>query len=194
MEDFAITDRRRTYDGVRITVDVATVRMPDGTTAERELVRRDDAVAVVAVHDDGTVTLVRQYRTPFDRLLLELPAGVLDVEGEDPAVAARRELAEECRLDAAQLTELTTIATSAGWSTERCTIYLATGLSEVDVPDGFEPHGEEAAMTIERIPLSGAVEQVRSRQIMDAKTVVGLLLAEGHPALPAARPASTFTG
>jgi 8-oxo-dGDP phosphatase len=163
------------HDGyVRVTVD--TVRMPDGTEADREYAGNFDAVAVVPLTDDGQVVLLRQYRQPHRTYFLELPAGKLDVEGEDPGDAAGRELVEETGLRARSLTHLTSFANSAGWTTERTDLYLAEGLERVTPPADFVPKAEEADMEVVTLPLAAALEAVRDGTISDGKTIIGLLL------------------
>ena len=159
-----------------VTLRVDTVAMPDGSTAQREVASPPDAVAIVALLD-GDVVLVRQHRQPVGATLLELPAGVLDVVGEDVTTAAARELAEEAGLAAGTITQLTTTWSSPGWSTERVAIVLATDLRPVPPPPGFVAHAEEAAMEVVRLPLDAAVEAVLDGTITDSKTAVGLLLA-----------------
>jgi 8-oxo-dGTP pyrophosphatase MutT (NUDIX family) len=159
-----------------ITVRIDTVATPDGATVEREVATPPDAVAVVALLD-GDVVLVRQHRQPVGATLLELPAGVLDVKGEDVLAAAARELAEEVGLVASTMTALTTTWSSPGWSTERVTIVLATDVRPGPPPPGFVPYAEEAAMEIVRLPLAAAVAAAQDGTITDAKTIIGLLLA-----------------
>lgn len=165
------------YDGRLSRVRVDRVRMPDGDVAEREVVEHPDAVAVVPLHDDGTVVLLRQYRHPLGRTILEIPAGKLDVPGEAPADAARRELLEETGLEASELTELVVFANSSGWTDEHTTLYVASGLQDADRPDGFTATAEEASMEVVRVPLDQALARARSGELVDAKTVLGLLLA-----------------
>lgn len=164
------------HDGFS-AVRVDRVRMPDGAETEREVVEHVDAVAVVPVFDDGTVVLLRQYRHPVGRYLLEIPAGILDVDGEDEVEAAQRELAEEVGLRAGQITHLTTIQNSAGWSTEQTHVYLGRDLAATEPPADFVLEHEEADMEVVRLPLDEAVAAVEDGRITDAKTVVGLLLA-----------------
>jgi 8-oxo-dGTP pyrophosphatase MutT (NUDIX family) len=157
-------------------VTFARVRMlgPDGREFHREVLRHPGVVAVVPLHDDHTVTLVRQYRTAVDRLVLELPAGMRDIEGEPPEQAAQRELAEEAGLAAERLDHLTTYFAAPGLTDEEILLYLARGLTDVPI----EPHGpEEEAMTIERIPLDRALAMADHGEIVDAKTIIGLALA-----------------
>jgi 8-oxo-dGDP phosphatase len=174
---YEVTGSHVAYSGRLSTVRVDTVRMPDGTEVEREIVEHPSAVAVVAVDDDRRVVLLRQYRHPVRSRVLELPAGKLDVDGEPPGESARRELAEEVGLAAGELTELVTFDNSSGWTDERTTVYLATGLEAVAAPEGFTPHAEEAHMEVLRLPLDDALARAHRGEITDAKTLVGLLLA-----------------
>lgn len=175
---FTTVGSRVVHEG-HVTLRVDEVSTPDGTVA-RDVAVPPDAVAVVALLD-GDVVLVRQHRQPLGAATLELPAGVLDRGDEDVEEAAARELAEECHLAGTSWTRLTTLATSPGWSTERVTILRAEGIRPADAPPGFEPAAEEAAMEVVRLPLDAAVEAVRDGTIVDAKTVVGILLAAASP-------------
>lgn len=177
---FETTRSRRLYEGVLSNVRVDTLRGPDGTEFEREVVEHIDAVAVVPVTAEGDVVLLEQYRHPLRRSLLEIPAGICDVPGEQPAATAARELAEETALAADAFIDLTLIHNSAGWSDESTRIFLATGARPAERPDGFSLVEEEAAMRSVRMPLSDAVAAVARGEISDAKTVVGLLLASGR--------------
>lgn len=170
-------ERRVAYEGVLSDVRIDDVRMPDGQVLEREVVEHDDAVGIVPLLEDGSVVLLRHYRQPVGAYLLEIPAGKLDVEGETPQDAARRELREETGLEADRLERLTRMHNSAGWTTESTTIYLAHGVREGSVPDGFEPEGEELDLELVRLPLDEAVAAAVDGTIEDAKTIVGLLLA-----------------
>ncbi|MGH8900506.1 MAG: NUDIX domain-containing protein [Egibacteraceae bacterium] len=150
--------------------------MPDGRLARREVVEQTRAVAVVPLDDQARVTLVRQYRHAIGKRLLEVPAGKLDVEGEDPAAAAQRELVEEAGLAADGWEFLIEFHNSAGWTDESTLLYLATGLHAASPPDGFEAEHEEAEIEIVRVPLHQAVAMIRQGELTDAKTVIGLLL------------------
>jgi 8-oxo-dGDP phosphatase len=171
---FRKLSERRVHQGGVIDVAVGTFAAPDGSTFERDLVHHPGAVSVVALDEDRRVRLVRQYRAALDEWLLELPAGTLDVTGEDPLACARRELAEEVGLAAGQWSLLCEFRNSPGFSDERHRVYLARELSEV--PDDRQGI-EEASMTVESVTLDDAVDLVRSGSITDAKTVIGLLLA-----------------
>lgn len=158
-------------------------RAPDGSAFEREVVRHPGAVSVVPLHDDGTVTLVRQYRAALDIDLLEIPAGKRDVAGEGPELTAARELEEEVGLSADRLVPLAEFVNSAGFSDEWSHIYLGVGLREATQDrQGLE----EQHMTIERVALDDVPGLIAARRLIDAKTVIGLLLArewrrEHHP-------------
>jgi 8-oxo-dGDP phosphatase len=169
-------DARDHYEG-RSLVRIETVRMPDGGEAEREIVVHDDAVAVVPVTDDGQVVMLRQYRQPFRRYVLEIPAGTLDHDGESIEEAAHRELAEETGYAAARLEHLTTFFNSAGWTDEQTHVYLGTGVHPTDAPAGFEAEHEEADMETVLLDLDAAVAMARRGEVPDSKTLVGLLLA-----------------
>lgn len=161
------------YAGYAMDVVVGRFRSPDGETFTRDVIRHRGAVGVLPLHDDGTVTLVRQYRAPIDAYMVEIPAGLRDVEGEDPAVTAHRELGEEVGLAADRLELLTVFHNAAGLSDEQVHVYLATGLRPVE-SDVQGP--EERSMTVERMALDDLVAAVEAGTITDAKTVIGSLL------------------
>jgi 8-oxo-dGDP phosphatase len=164
----------------RSTVRIETVRTPEGGEVEREIVGHDDAVAVVAVTADGEVVLLRQYRQAVRGYVLEIPAGTLDVEGEEPREAAARELAEETGYHASDLEHLVTFDNSAGWTDERTHVYLATDVRLDGTPDGFEAEHEEADMSLVHLDLAEAIGLARRGELPDAKTLIGLLLTEGR--------------
>lgn len=184
VKSYEVVESRRAYQGELSDVRVDRVRMPDGEIVSREVVEHPDAVAVVPVDADGHVVLVRQYRHPLGAHLLEIPAGKCDDDSEDPVATARRELIEEVGLDAADLTELVRFRNSSGWTDEATTVYLATGLHSAAPPDGFTPHAEEATIEIVRVPLAEAVGRAQRGELVDAKTVIGLLLAAARLASP----------
>ena len=174
MSSFAKRGEREIYKGHVISLSSATFSAPDGEEFERDIVHHPGAVSVVPVHDDGMVTLVRQYRAPLDALLLEVPAGKRDVHGEDPAVTASRELAEEVGLVAGRLELLVEFYNSPGFSDEHSFIFLARDLTECAMQrDGVE----EEAMVIERVRLDDVVSLIEAGAIADAKTIIGLVLA-----------------
>lgn len=174
---FRIRDEERIWAGRVFRVGVVQVVGPDGQDHARDVVHHPGAVAVVPLHEDGTVTLVYQYRVALDRGIWEIPAGLRDVDGEPTETTARRELAEETGLAAGQVSHLVTFHNSPGFSDEAVHIFLATDLSTV--PDDRQGL-EEQHMVVERIPLAEALEMVAGGRITDAKTVIGLLRARDH--------------
>lgn len=177
MSDYEVASSRVAHQGVLSTVRVDSVAMPDGDTVEREVVQHDDAVAVVAVESDGRIVLLDHYRHAVGERQLEIPAGKLDVPGEAPAVAARRELLEEVGLEAVSLRPLTHFYNSAGWSDEATTIYLADHVRPGAPADDFVATHEESDLHIVRLTLGDALGRIDAGEIRDAKTVIGILLA-----------------
>ncbi|QXC62022.1 NUDIX hydrolase [Aquihabitans sp. G128] len=173
---FRLLHEEELASGHRITVTRATFAAPDGREFVREVIRDKRVVAMVPVLDDGhTVILVRQYRGPIDQLLLEIPAGLCDVDGEDdPEVTAARELAEEVGKAAGRLQLLAKVHQSAGISDEHALIYLATELT--DVPDDRQGP-EEDHMTVETFDLADLDAAIADGTLTDAKTIIGLLRA-----------------
>ena len=158
-----------TYEGKIVSVRVDRFRYDDGGEAEREIVGHMGAVGVVA-HDDEHLFLVRQPREAVGAPdVLELPAGKLDEEGEDPLDTAKRELAEEIGKAGEHWEHLHTFWSSVGFSDEQVHVYLATGLSDVEQPDV----DEDERIELVRWPLAdldGAIDACS-----DAKTLIGLL-------------------
>ncbi len=128
---YEVTARRDVWSGRIFSVVSDDVTMPGGGTAARDYVRHVGAVAVVALDDAGQVVLIRQYRHPVGRHLWELPAGLMDVSGEDLAAAAARELAEEADLTAGRVDVLVDLHSSPGFSDEVVRVFLARDLAEV---------------------------------------------------------------
>ena len=168
-----VLHRQTEFTGQIMTVQQWTVSLPDGRKANREIVLHNGAAAVVPVDKSGTVTLVRQHRVAIDQVTLEIPAGKLDMPGEDPFECARRELEEETGLKAGKWQKMAHVVTTPGFCTERIALYLATDLKQAQAhtdPDEF--------LSLVRMPLTEAVMMVERGQIVDAKTCLGLLLAQ----------------
>jgi ADP-ribose pyrophosphatase len=162
-------ESKTVYEGRIATVRVEEFRHPDGSTSVREVVGHPGAVAMVA-HDDRFVYLVRQPREATrQEALLELPAGKLDVPGEDPLECARRELAEEVGKSASQWRELKRFFTSPGFVEEEIIVYLATDLEDASAEAEEEERIEIVPWSLE--DLDGAIEECR-----DAKSLIGLLI------------------
>lgn len=177
MGEYEVRSSRLAHSGVLSTVRVDDVAMPDGGTAQREVVEHDNAVAVVAIDGDRRVVLLRHYRHAVGERLLEIPAGKLDVDGEAPIDAARRELLEEVGLEARSIHPLIHFYNSAGWSDEATTIYLSDDVRPGTPADDFVATHEESDLEVIRLDLDEAVARIDSGDIRDAKTVIGILLA-----------------
>jgi 8-oxo-dGDP phosphatase len=141
----------------------------------RLVLEHPGAAVILAVDDDDRALILQQYRHPALMRLVELPAGLLDKEGEDPLDAARRELQEEALLVADRWTHLFTTYSSPGLLSERIAYYLARGLSPAADRGGFEPEHEEADMTLEWVPVDDLVDGVREGRITDGPLAQALL-------------------
>jgi ADP-ribose pyrophosphatase len=162
------------FRGSLVRVATATFQDPEGNRFQRDVVHHPGAVVVVPLTESGTVIMVRQFRAAIEQELLELPAGKRDVDGEDTKATAARELAEEVGKRAGTLELLARFYNSPGFTDELSWLYLATNLQEVPHDrQGFE----EQQMSIEEIPLESAPELIRSGEIVDAKSIIGLSLA-----------------
>jgi ADP-ribose pyrophosphatase len=172
-----VRERTERYAGPIFTVLTDDVTMPGGGTAKRDYLLHIGAVAVAAIDPAGRVVLVRQYRHPVGRRLWELPAGLMDVDGENLAVAAGRELTEEADLVAGRLDLLVDVHTSPGFTNELVRVFLARDLSPVPDADRHERHHEEADMEVAWFDLDEAVDMVLAGQITNGPAVAGLLAA-----------------
>lgn len=163
----------------RVTVVRATFEAPDGARFERDVLRDRQVVAMVPLLADGeTVLVVRQYRGPVDAWMIEIPAGLCDIEGEDdPEVTAQRELIEEVGREAGRLELLANLHPSAGLTDCFEHLYLASDLREVP-SDRQGP--EEEHMTVETLSLLDVPRLIADGTLTDAKTIVGLLMARLH--------------
>jgi ADP-ribose pyrophosphatase len=177
---YRVIDTTEHFRGSVFSLITDTVQMPAGQTAARDYLRHTGAVAVVAVDDQDRVVLVRQYRHPVAQMLWELPAGLRDVEGEDPVATAARELAEEAGLVAARWERLLAIYNSPGYSDEQVIIYLARDLTPVGDDFMYERVFEESTMTTHLVPLDEALAMVARGEITNATGVCGLLAAARH--------------
>jgi len=180
-----IVGSQKIFEGRVFSVTVDTVSEGE-VTYQREVVHHHGSAVIIPVFDDGTVSLVRQYRHPAVRYLLEAPAGTL-ADGERPEIGAARELQEELGLVAARLEKLTEFFVSPGFCEEKMWVYLATGLSE-----GKQLLEDDEILEVVRLPIADALEMITSGEIQDAKTIIGLMLAAprvGSPMLEMEYPA-----
>jgi 8-oxo-dGTP pyrophosphatase MutT (NUDIX family) len=188
--DFETISSHTVFRGNIIALRTDEVRMPGGAVAIRDVVEHYGAVAVAAIDDEEQVVMVHQYRHPLGHRLWELPAGILDEPGEDPLAAAARELREETGLAAAEWSVLVDVISAPGFCDESVRVYLARGLSYVGRPQADH---EEADLTIHRVPLREAVDQVLAGEIINSIAAAGLLAAhavivDGKPARPVGAP------
>ncbi|WP_395311273.1 NUDIX hydrolase [Mycobacterium sp. AMU20-3851] len=186
--DFGTESSETIYAGKILALRVDDVHMPGDTVARREVVEHFGAVAVVALDENDRVAMVYQYRHPVARRLWELPAGLLDVGGEDPARTAARELHEEAGLAAENWSVLVDLVTSPGFADESVRVFLATGLSQIDRP---EAEHEEADLKLDWVPLAEAVRRVLSGEIVNSIAVAGILAAHAATDRSVLRPADS---
>ncbi|MBI1885350.1 MAG: NUDIX hydrolase [Chloroflexi bacterium] len=169
-----VLESRRLFEGRIVNLRVDSVELGDGTRSSREVVEHGAVVAIVPLDGDGNVLLVRQYRLPIGQTTLEIPAGGVDA-GESAEEAVRRELREETGCDAARLLRLGGFYASPGHCSEYIHVFLATGLTDGEPQRDFDEH-----IAVERRPLAEAVRLIAYGEIRDAKSVIGLLLAERY--------------
>jgi len=162
------------YQGVIVDVHLDKVRLNDGSLARREVVEHPGGVTILPVDDEGMCYMVRQFRYPAGRMMLEAPAGKLEY-GEEHYSCAVRELEEETGFSADEFVFLGGVYTSPGFSSERLYIYLALGLHE------GESHPDEGEfLNVEKISLSELSRMVMERELDDAKTIIAVLKAEKY--------------
>ena len=172
---YEVVSSTERFRGRIIRVVTDAVVMPDGSTADRDVVRHPGAVGVVPVDDDGNVLLIKQYRHALGAAIWEVPAGIRDVDGEDPERAALRELHEETGWTAETLTHLATVHPTPGCSDECFDVYLGRGLRESAGRPAVE--GEEQDLELRWLPLAEAVAWALDGRITNAMCVTGVLAA-----------------
>jgi ADP-ribose pyrophosphatase len=181
MSPSAKLSSRRVYSGRIINLDIDTVRFPNGSTGELEMIRHPGAAAVVPFLADPTgedpqILLLKQYRYAAEEFLYEIPAGRLDL-GEKPLDCARRELMEETGCEAERIEHLYTFYTTPGFTDEKIHAFMAVGLTR-----GQSRHETDEFITVETMTLSHALGLIEKGEIKDAKTALAILYAAGFRA------------
>jgi len=159
---------RNIYTGKVVTLNIDTVRLPNGVTVDLETIRHPGAAAVVPIKNDGTVVLIRQFRHAAGGFIYEIPAGKLS-PGEDPLNCAARELEEEVGYRASSFELLSSIFTAPGFADEVIHIYKATGLTK-----GRQQLDRDEVLEIVEMPLKEAIARIQDGTIRDGKSIVGL--------------------
>jgi ADP-ribose pyrophosphatase len=168
--DPQILDSKEIFRGRIFDVTLDTIREGD-TTYQREVVHHPGSAVIIPVFQDGTIALVRQYRHPAVRYLLEAPAGTLQ-RGEVPQQGAARELEEELGVVAGRMEKLSEFFVSPGFCEEKMWVYLATELSETN-----QRLEDDEILEVVRLPFSQALGMITTGEIEDAKTIIGVMLA-----------------
>jgi len=174
-----VQSRKVVYQGGLVQVERQEVTLPDQTVATREIVRHQPAIAVLMVTPQRQMIVEQQWRAAVNGLTLEIPAGKVEI-GEDMMAAAKRELNEETRLTAEHLEAVAEFYTSPGFTDEFMKLYVATGLTPVTTKLPQDPDEQIALI---KLDLPTALEQVRTGQIQDAKTVMAIWYWQSHPEL-----------
>ncbi|MFH7598511.1 NUDIX hydrolase [Streptomyces racemochromogenes] len=185
----------RPFQGAKTAVDSDEVRMPDGSVARRDYQVHPGSVCVLALDGEGRVLVINQYRHPVRRRLWELPAGLLDVPGENPLHAAQRELYEEAHVKAGEWRVLTDFYASPGGSDEAVRIFLARDVSDADGERYQDVSSEEADMRVEWVEREALVRGVLAGDLSNPALVTGVLAVTAALAseggLDALRPAES---
>lgn len=177
--DFAerTTNTNHVFKGRLISVDVEDVITPEGNHSQREIVHHAPAIAILAITDDDKMILEKQWRSPIHATTLEIPAGKVDArDGADPIHAAKRELNEETRYAAKQLTKVSSFYTSVGVLDEFMTLYLATGLTPVATK---LPQDQDEQLSLLTVSLNQALQMIDDGEIQDAKTIMAIYYWRG---------------
>lgn len=190
-EEWRVAATTTPFQGKKTSVRTDDVVMPDGTVARRDYQVHPGSVAVLALDEQDRVLLLKQYRHPVRQKLWEIPAGLLDVPGENPLHAAQRELFEEAHVKAEDWRVLTDVYTTPGGCDEAVRIFLARDLAEAE-GERFDVSEEEADMELARVPLAELVRGVLAGELHNNCLVVGVLslaAARAGEGVEALRPA-----
>ncbi len=162
---------KKIFDGVLLHVLSDEVELPNGHKSVREWIKHPGASSVIPLLPDNQIILVRQFRYAVGQVTLEVPAGKLDAADEDPLLCAERELSEETGYTAGKIWKLTTIATTVGFSNEYIHLYAAT-----DLTAGKKHPDDDEFINVVKVPLTAALEMVETGKIIDAKSIISILL------------------
>ncbi|MBB4985383.1 MULTISPECIES: NUDIX domain-containing protein [Streptomyces] len=173
-EEWQVVATATPFKGNKTSVRTDDVVMPDGSVHRRDYQVHPGSVAVLALDEEDRVVVLRQYRHPVRQKLWEIPAGLLDVPGENPLHAAQRELYEEAHIKAEDWRVLTDVYTTPGGCDEAVRIFLARGLAEAE-GERFEVSEEEADMELARVPVGELVRGVLAGELHNNCLVVGVL-------------------
>ncbi|GAA1729405.1 NUDIX domain-containing protein [Streptomyces yatensis] len=173
-EEWPVTATATPFTGNKTSVRTDEVEMPDGSRVNRDYQVHPGSVAILALDEDGRVIVLRQYRHPVRQRLWEIPAGLLDVPGENPLHAAQRELYEEAHVKAEDWRVLVDVYTSPGGSDEAVRIFLAREISAAE-GERFEVSEEEADMELARVSLEELVRGVLAGELHNTCLAVGAL-------------------
>lgn len=175
MADPKILTSEKRYTGQVFNLVVDVIEYPSGNRGIREIADHPGGAVAVPLFENGDLLLIHHFRYPVKQRLFELPAGKLD-PGEDPRLCAARELEEETGYLAGSMKELTTIYTTPGFCNERLHLFLASELKQS--PTGRKLEEGELGMTLHRTPFPEAIRMIQTGEIVDAKTICGILMAE----------------
>jgi len=167
-----IIERKKMFKGNIIDVEKYTVELPNGKITTRDVVVHPGAAVIIPISQKGEVYLVKQYRTPIEKVLLELPAGKLD-PGEAPEICAARELKEETGLNADCIKHVISIHSTPGFCNEVLHVFMATGLHE-----GNSCADEDEFISSVKIHIGKLIEMIFNHEITDAKSIIGIMIAE----------------
>ncbi|MEC1625005.1 ADP-ribose pyrophosphatase [Bacillus mojavensis] len=173
--------KEQIFSGKVIDLYVEDVELPNGKTSKREIVKHPGAVAVLAVTDEGKIILVKQFRKPLERTIVEIPAGKLE-KGEEPEYTALRELEEETGYTAKKLTKMTAFYTSPGFANEIVHVFLAEELAVLEEKRELD---EDEFVEVMEVTLEDALKLVESREVYDAKTAYAIQYLQLKEALQA---------
>jgi 8-oxo-dGDP phosphatase len=173
-QEWTVTATATPFTGNKTSVRTDRVVMPDGGTVSRDYQVHPGSVAVVAFDEQGRVLVLRQYRHPVRQKLWEIPAGLLDIPGENPLHAAQRELYEEAHVKAEDWRVLTDVYTSPGGSDEAVRVFLARGIAEAE-GERYEVSEEEADMEVARVPLADLVRGALAGDLHNTCMIVGVM-------------------